>query len=132
MLIVLVVVVFVFVVVMFQYFGVNNNGVEFFVEIELEQFIVYVQVCGNFSFEEKDVLVCQVELIVLVIFGVQIVFFFVGEGGLNNNIVGVLGLGDVVGQLQLELVLWEDCFVYVWVNDILLEQLDGNVIIVNL
>ncbi len=124
--------VFAFVAVTFQYFGANNNGVEFFVETEPEQSIVYVQARGNLSLEEKDALVRQAELIALATPGVQTVFSFAGEGGLNNNTAGASGPGDAVGQLQLELVPWEDRPAYARANDIPLEQLDGNVIIANL
>ena len=49
----------------FSYFGENNNGVEFFVESEPEQAIVYVRARGNLSLHEKDVLVRQAEEVVL-------------------------------------------------------------------
>lgn len=51
MLIVLIVVVVFFVVLVFIYFGVNNKGVEFFVEFEFEMVIVYVKVWGNLLLE---------------------------------------------------------------------------------
>jgi multidrug efflux pump len=46
-----------FVITVFTYFGANNNGVEFFVETEPEQAIVYVRARGNLSIEEMDALV---------------------------------------------------------------------------
>jgi multidrug efflux pump len=78
-----------FVVSVFMYFGANNNGVEFFVETEPEQAIVYVRARGNLSVEEMDALVRQAEEIVLTQEGVRDVFAFAGDGGLNNNTGGV-------------------------------------------
>ena len=53
------------VISIFGYYGANNNGVEFFVESEPEQAIVYVRARGNLSLAEKDELVRQAEEIVL-------------------------------------------------------------------
>ena len=47
----------------FTTFGKNNYGVEFFVEGEPEQAIVYVKARGNLSLTEKDIHVPQAELI---------------------------------------------------------------------
>ena len=121
-----------FVVWTFGYFGANNNGVEFFVETEPEQSIVYVQARGNLSLEEKDALVRQAELIALEIPGIQSVFSFAGEGGLNNNTAGASGPADAIGQLQLELVPWEDRPAYARETGIDLEQLGGNTVMANL
>ncbi|MFQ1700601.1 efflux RND transporter permease subunit [Loktanella agnita] len=97
-----------FVVSVFGYYGANNNGVEFFVESEPEQAIVYVQARGNLSLTEKDALLQQAEEIALATPGVQSVFAFAGSGGLNSNTGGAEGPGDAIGQLQLELIPWED------------------------
>ena len=48
----------------FTYFGQNNYGVEFFVESEPEQAIVYVRARGNLSLQEKDDIVREAEKIV--------------------------------------------------------------------
>ena len=45
----------------FTYFGQNNYGVEFFVESEPEQAIVYVRARGNLSLQEKDDIVKEAE-----------------------------------------------------------------------
>ncbi|SEW02916.1 multidrug efflux pump [Cognatiyoonia koreensis] len=92
----------------FGYYGANNNGVEFFVESEPEQAIVYVRARGNLSLEEKDALVKQAEDIVVAHPGVVSTFAFAGEGGLNSNTGGAQGPRDSVGQIQLELIPWED------------------------
>ncbi len=76
------------VISIFGYFGANNNGVEFFVESEPEQAIVYVRARGNLSLEEKDALVRQAEDIVLAHPGVITAFAFAGDGGLNTNTGG--------------------------------------------
>ncbi|MEM9522641.1 MAG: efflux RND transporter permease subunit [Pseudomonadota bacterium] len=92
----------------FAYYGSNNRGVEFFVESEPEQAIVYVKARGNLSLLEKDALLRQAEEIVLKDPGVQSVFAFAGAGGLNQNTGGVLAPLDAVGQMQLELIPWEE------------------------
>ena len=73
------------VVSIFGYYGANNNGVEFFVESEPEQAIVYVRARGNLSLAEKDDLVRQAEEIVLAHPGVITAFSFAGDGGLNTS-----------------------------------------------
>jgi multidrug efflux pump len=95
-----------FVMGVFTYFGANNNGVEFFVETEPEQAIVYVRARGNLSIEEMDALVRQAEEIVLTQEGVRDVFAFAGDGGLNNNTGGVSAPSDTIGQIQIDLEPW--------------------------
>jgi multidrug efflux pump len=97
-----------FVVSVFIYFGANNNGVEFFVETEPENAIVYVRARGNLSIEEQDALVRQVEEIVLQAEGVSDVFAFAGDGGLNNNTGGAAAPADTIGQVQMDLVAWDE------------------------
>ncbi len=116
----------------FTYFGANNNGVEFFVENEPEQAIVYVQARGNLSIQEKDILVAQAEAITLQEVGIQSVFAFAGEGGLNQNTAGASGPKDAIGQLQIELIPWEERPAFARANDIDLATLDGDLIIARL
>ena len=97
-----------FVFSVFTYFGENNNGVEFFVESEPEQAIVYVRARGNLSLEEKDALVKRAEDIVLAHPGVKNAFSFAGEGGLNTDASGAAVPKDTIGQVQLETIPWED------------------------
>ncbi|WP_082005585.1 efflux RND transporter permease subunit [Halocynthiibacter namhaensis] len=101
-------VVFFFVMSTFTYFGANNKGVEFFVESEPEQAIVYVKQRGNLSLEEKDDAVKRVEDVVLGIKGIQTSFAFAGQGGLNNNTGGAQPPRDSIGQVQIELIPWDD------------------------
>ena len=108
----------------FTTFGKNNYGVEFFVEGEPEQAIVYVKARGNLSLVEKDILVRQAELIVNAHPGVESVFSFAGAGGLNQNTAGATAPKDTIGQVQLETIPWEDRRG----ND----DLDGNKIIAEL
>jgi multidrug efflux pump len=105
----------------FTYFGANNNGVEFFVESEPEQAIVYVRARGNLSLEEKDALVRQAEDVVLAHPGVYNAFAFAGEGGLNTNTGGASNPRDTIGQIQLETVPWDD--------RVGIEELDGDVVL---
>ncbi len=97
-----------FVVSTFVYFGQNNLGVEFFVESEPEQAIVYVRARGNLSLAEKDALVHQVEDVILSIGGIESAFAFAGSGGLNQNTGGAAGPLDTIGQVQIELTRWEN------------------------
>ena len=96
------------VVSVFFYFQANNNGVEFFVESEPENGIVYVRARGNLSVEEMDLLVRQVETRVIATEGVRDVFAFAGQGGLNNNTGGAEQPRDTIGQVQFDLLPWED------------------------
>jgi len=101
-------VVFVFVGTTMTYFSNNSKGVEFFVESEPEQAIVYVLARGNLSLDEKDTLLQQAEQIVLAHPGVQTAFSFAGEGGLDSNTGGAQTPKDSIGQIQLETIPWED------------------------
>ncbi len=101
-------IVFVFVGTVMIFFGNNSRGVEFFVESEPEQAIVYVLARGNLSLEEKDDLLKQAEAIVLRHPGVQTAFAFAGEGGLDSNTGGAQAPKDSIGQIQLETIPWED------------------------
>ncbi|OSP56286.1 efflux RND transporter permease subunit [Pseudoruegeria sp. SK021] len=97
-----------FVVTVFSYFGTHNNGVEFFVESEPEQAIVYVRARGNLSLTEKDQLVREVEDVILATDGVASTFAFAGNGGLNANTGGGDSPSDTIGQVQFEIIPWDD------------------------
>ena len=116
--------VFAFVFSVFTYFGANNNGVEFFVETEPEQAIIYVQARGNLSLAEKDALVKQAEDAVISHPGVRSAFAFAGEGGLGSNTGGAEGPADAVGQIQIELVPWTERAG--------IPELDGDIVIAEL
>ncbi len=92
----------------FSYFGTHSKGVEFFVESETEQAIVYVRARGNLSLTEKDDLLRQVEAVILRTKGVDSVFAFAGAGGLNSNNGGATAPLDTVGQVQVEMIPWAD------------------------
>ncbi len=113
-----------FVISVFGYYGANNNGVEFFVESEPEQAIVYVRARGNLSLAEKDDLVRQAEDIVLAHPGVITAFSFAGNGGLDSNTGGAMAPSDSIGQVQFETIPWEDR------TD--RPDLDGNVVLAEL
>jgi len=89
------------------YFIGNNRGVEFFVDSEPENAIVYVRARGNLSLSQKDQLVEQVEQIVIAHPNVLSAFAFAGDGGLNNNTGGARPPLDSIGQVQLEITKWE-------------------------
>ena len=96
-----------FVTATFKTYGVYGKGVEFFVDTEPENGIVYVRARGNLSLDEKDELVRVVEQKLLVIDGVESVFSFAGEGGLNQNTGGATAPLDTIGQIQFELDDWK-------------------------
>ncbi|MCE0504860.1 efflux RND transporter permease subunit [Roseivivax sp. GX 12232] len=97
-----------FVVSTFSYFGENNNGVEFFVESEPEQALLYVRARGNLSLAEKDALVRRAEAIVMAHPGTRNAFAFAGDGGLTSNTGGAEAPKDTIGQIQFETIPWED------------------------
>jgi len=121
-----------FVVSVFGYFGANNNGVEFFVESEPEQAIVYVRARGNLGIVEKDQIVAQVEDVILDTNGIDSAFAFAGAGGLNANTGGASGPTDTIGQVQIELIPWERRADYANTHDVTLDQLDGDAVLVDL
>jgi len=125
-----------FVVSTFMYFGQNSLGVEFFVESEPEQAIVYVRARGNLSLKEKDALVEQVESVILATTGIDSSFAFAGEGGLNSNTGGAQGPLDSIGQVQIELIRWEDrpresgaAWLGIFETEHVAEDYDGDLII---
>jgi multidrug efflux pump len=117
-------VVFVFVGTTLIFFSNNSKGVEFFVESEPEQAIVYVLARGNLSLGEKDDLVRQAEKVVLAHPGVSTAFAFAGEGGLDSNTGGSTAPKDLIGQVQFETIPWED--------RMLRPDLDGDIIMAEL
>ena len=90
----------------FALYSVKGNGVEFFVDTEPEQAIVYVRARGNLSLQEQDNLVLQVEELVQGVEGIESVFAFAGAGGLNNNTGGGQSPRDTIGQLQISMTDW--------------------------
>ncbi|MBM9594354.1 efflux RND transporter permease subunit [Roseitranquillus sediminis] len=117
-----------FVLGTFTVYGQNNSGVEFFVDSEPEQAIVYVRARGNLSLVEKDALVDEVERVVLDTEGIESAFAFAGEGGLNS-MAGSEAPLDAVGQVQIELIPWEDRPAYAARNGLNAEELDGDLIL---
>ncbi|MEM9709078.1 MAG: efflux RND transporter permease subunit [Pseudomonadota bacterium] len=119
-----------FVISVFGYFGANNNGVEFFVESEPEQAIVYVRARGNMSLAEKDALVEEVEAVILAEPGVDNAFAFAGAGGLNANTGGASSPLDTVGQIQIETIPWEERPAFAASrDDVTLAELDGDLVL---
>ncbi len=100
--------IFVLVGTVLIFFIGHNRGVEFFVESEPENALVYVRARGNLSIEQKDALVDQVEQVVLAHPNIKSAFAFAGDGGLNNNTGGAKPPLDTIGQVQLEIIPWED------------------------
>ncbi len=124
-----------FVVSVFSYYGEHNLGVDFFADSEPEQAIVYVRARGNLSLTEKDALLREVEQTVMAVPGVDNVFAFAGDGGLNT-FTGGQGPRDTIGQIQVEMIRWEDRprvrtepFAGLIETEIVAEQFDGDYII---
>ncbi|GGH26533.1 multidrug efflux pump [Cribrihabitans marinus] len=89
-------------------FPANSRGVEFFVESEPEQATTYVRARGNLSLAEKDAMVKAAEDVIAEHPAVINVFSFAGEGGLNTDASGAQIPPDTVGQVQFEIIPWED------------------------
>ncbi|MGB0498207.1 MAG: efflux RND transporter permease subunit [Rubricella sp.] len=100
--------VLIFAVGTFSYYSENNNGVEFFVETEPERAVAYVRARGNLSLDEADRLLWQAEQVILGTEGVDSVFAFAGNGGLNQAGDGGSVPNDTIGQIQIELESWRD------------------------
>ena len=91
----------------FVLFPQNSRGVDFFVETEPEQATVYVRARGNLSLAEKDRMVRQAERVVAAHPAVINVFSFAGDGGLRTNTNGGRAPADTIGQVQFEIIPWE-------------------------
>ena len=89
-------------------FPANSRGVEFFVESEPEQATVYVRARGNLSLDQKDAMVREVEAVISAHPAVINVFAFAGDGGLDTGGPGTQVPSDTVGQVQFEIIPWED------------------------
>jgi multidrug efflux pump len=120
-------------------FPANSKGVEFFVESEPEQATVYVRARGNLSLLEKDDMVRQAEQVLMQHPAVINVFSFAGEGGLDTDASGAQLPPDTVGQVQFEIIPWEDRpttsepILNGWMTrDVKVEAYDGDVVIAEL
>ena len=121
----------------FNLFGDNNYGVEFFVESEPEQATAYVRARGNLSLSEQDQMVQQAEQVILAHPAVINAFSFAGEGGLATGGPGNnQAPADTVGQVQFEIIPWEDrptqtetWFFDLLTRDVTATQFDGNTVI---
>lgn len=89
----------------FLAFGNNNNGVEFFVDTEPEQALVFISARGNLSADEELSLVKEVEAVVLKVKGLKAVFTTTGAASSGPD----LGTGvsdapaDQIGMITIEL-----------------------------
>ncbi|UWQ60017.1 efflux RND transporter permease subunit [Leisingera caerulea] len=92
----------------FSMFSENNYGVEFFVDSEPEQATAYVRARGNISLHEKDEMVRAAEEVILDHHAVINVFSFAGDGGLNTDSSGAQLPPDTIGQVQFEIIPWEE------------------------
>jgi len=94
--------------VAFVLFPENSRGVDFFVESEPEQATAFVSARGNLSLTETDAMVAQAEAIIAAHPAIVNVFAFAGDGGLNTDASGNARPPDTVGQVQFEIIPWED------------------------
>ena len=86
--------------IIFTLFSQSGKGVEFFVETDPERAIAYIQDRGNLSVYEKDNIMKEAEQLIIGVEGVNSVFAFAGDGGLDQfNPSGPPG--DTIGQLSL-------------------------------
>ena len=94
------------IVLIFTLFSQSGKGVEFFVETDPERAIAYIQARGNLSVYEKDNIMKEAEKLIIGVEGVNSVFAFAGDGGLDQfNPEGPPG--DTIGQIQIELTGWD-------------------------
>lgn len=89
-------------------FPANSRGVEFFVDAEPEQASVYVRARGNLSLMETDAMVREVEKVVSAHPAIINAFAFAGDGGLDTAGPGTRVPSDTKGQVQFEIIPWED------------------------
>ena len=120
----------------FVLFPANSKGVEFFVESEPEQATAYVRARGNLSLAEKDQMVRQAEEIVMAHPAVINVFAFAGEGGLDTAGPGSRSPKDTIGQVQFEIIPWEDrptqtetWFFGMMEREVTADAFDGNTVL---
>jgi len=96
------------IVATFNHYTQNNLGIEFFIDTEPEQATVYVRARGNLSLAEKDALVREVEEIILATPGIDSAFASAGDNEMSRNAQNTVPPGDAIGQVQIELIRWED------------------------
>ncbi len=120
----------------FVLFPQNARGVEFFVATEPEQATVFVRARGNISLAEADAMVAQVEEVIGAHPAVINMFAFAGDGGLNTDATGTQTPGDTIGQVQFEIIPWEErptsrerWFFDLLERDVASPALDGDVVI---
>lgn len=89
----------------FVYYGSNNAGVEFFVDTEPEQALVFVKARGNLSATEELSLVKEVEAEVLQVKGIKSVFTTTGStgGGPEIGSGATDAPADQIGTITLEM-----------------------------
>ncbi|MEO0694445.1 MAG: efflux RND transporter permease subunit, partial [Pseudomonadota bacterium] len=79
------------------------------------------------SLTEQDAIVRQAEEIILATDGIDSAFAFAGASGLNNNTGGASGPRDTIGQVQIELIPWEDRAAFAATrDDLTFDDLDGD------
>ena len=109
--------------IIFTLFSQSGKGVEFFVETDPERAIAYIQARGNLSVYEKDNIMKEAEQLIIGVEGVNSVFAFAGDGGLDQfNPSGPPG--DTIGQIQIELTAWDKRSVGLKGKDILVTLQD--------
>ena len=95
------------VVSVFIYYSQNNLGVEFFVDSEPEDAIIFVRARGNLSLAEKDALIQQVEDRILTVPGIDTAFATAGENALQREAPEVAPPSDSIGQIRIEFTPWD-------------------------
>lgn len=88
-------------------FTQNNNGVEFFPNVEPQYGLLYVKAQGNLSLEEKDDAVRVAEQRLLNWPGIDTVYTRVGKSG-GASLFSSGGGEDTIGTIQYEFVDWRE------------------------
>lgn len=89
------------------YYVYNGNGMEFFVEVEPDSGMVFIQARGNLSAAEESKLVRQVEEIVYSTPGIKSAFTRTGGGGRGPSMMGGDTPSDTIGQIIVEFDDWD-------------------------
>ncbi len=89
------------------YYVYNDNGIEFFVDVEPDSGLVFIQARGNLSAAEESDLVRQVEEIVYTTDGIKTAFTSTGGGRGGGGMFGADRPSDVIGQIIVEFEDWD-------------------------
>lgn len=89
------------------YYIYNGNGMEFFVDVEPDSGVVFIQARGNLSSAEESDLVRQVEEIIYTTEGIKTAFTRTGRASGGGGPRGGSAPSDTIGQIIVEFDDWD-------------------------